>query len=259
MIKDQFPVDLVFKIQKELNLLNKECLKKTKFYKSKKKNEIDPVTKQDIKIEKFLRKSISKLYPNHSILGEEFKEKKKFSKYTWILDPIDGTKNMIMGLPSWSNLIGLYKENIPLMGYANFPILKKQYIAFENKTFLLENKKILKINSNKKATVKNAKLVINTFHTLKHAKIYKMIKNYNRFFKITGIDAYNFCLIAEGKIDVLIESGLKMVDIKPLVAIIKNSGAIISDWEGKMIFKGGKVLVASNKKLHNFFLKSINK
>ena len=80
MIKDQFPVDLVFKIQKELNILNKECLKKTKFYKSKKKNEIDPVTKQDIKIEKFLRKSISKLYPNHSILGEEFKEKKKIFK-----------------------------------------------------------------------------------------------------------------------------------------------------------------------------------
>ena len=259
MIKNKFPVKLIFKIQKDLNLLNRECIKKFKFYKSKKKTEVDPVTKQDIKIEKFLRISISKLYPNHSILGEELNEKKKLSKYTWILDPIDGTKNMIMGLPSWSNLIGLYKEDIPLMGYANFPILKKQYIAFNNKTFLLENKKLSKLNSNKKATINNAKLVINTFHTLKHMKIYKMIKKYNRFFKITGIDAYNFCLIAEGKIDVLIESGLKMVDIKPLIAIIKNSGAIISDWEGKMNFKGGKVLVASNKKLHNFFLKSINK
>ena len=259
MNKSKFPANFIFNIQKDLKLLNEEGLKKIKHFRSKKKTEIDPVTNQDMKIEKFLRSAINRFYPTHSILGEEFAKKKGNSDFTWILDPIDGTKNMILGLPTWSNLIGLYKNELPIMGYANFPVLKKQYIAVEKKVFLYENKKFLRLTSNKKAELKNVKLVINTFNTLKTKKIFNFIKNYKGFFKITGSDAYNFCLIAEGKIDVIIESGLKMVDILPVISIIQNSGAIITDWEGKMIFKDGKVLVSANKKLHNFFLRSINR
>ena len=74
---------------------------------------------------------------------------------------------------------------------------------------------------------------------------------------ITGSDAYNFCLIAEGKLDILIEPGLKKVDFYPLISIIKNSGAIITDWNGKMKFPRGDVLVAANRKLHHHVLKKI--
>ena len=83
------------------------------------------------------------------------------------------------------------------------------------------------------------------------------MKKHKGIFRITNANAYNFCLLAEGKIDVIIESGLKKVDILPLIAIIENSGAIITDWNGKKDFSSGKVLVSSNIKIHKKLLKVI--
>ena len=79
------------------------------------------------------------------------------------------------------------------------------------------------------------------------------------FFKVTGVDAYNFWSIAEGKFDVLIESGLKLVDIMPILLIVKNSGAIISDWNGGQDYSKGKVLVSSNTKVHKHYLNILKK
>ena len=86
-----------------------------------------------------------------------------------------------------------------------------------------------------------------------------MQKKNKGIFKISGIDALNFCLLAEGKIDVLIETGLKKVDFLPLMSIIENSGAIITDWNGKKRFKYGDVLLAGNKKNHFKVLKLLKK
>ena len=95
-------------------------------------------------------------------------------------------------------------------------MLEKCYFAYHKRTYLISsnNKKIIK--SNKKTRLKNAKIAINTFRTTKIKKIRKFINSFKGIFRITGCDAYNFCLIAEGKVDVLIESGLKQVDILPL-------------------------------------------
>ena len=164
-----------------------------------------------------------------------------------------------MGLPTWSNLLGLYKGKNSILSFANFPVLKKYYIAYGKKTFIYENNIYKKIYSNKRANYKNAKIAINTFHTIKEKKVFNFLKKYKGFYKITGSDAYNFCLIAEGKIDVLIESGLKKVDILPIISIIENSGAIISDWAGKMNFENGDVLVSANSNLHKHFLKKIRR
>ena len=79
--------------------------------------------------------------------------------------------------------------------------------------------------------------------------------NYKGFFKVTGVDALNFCSIAEGKYDVLIESGLKIIDIMPIVLIVKNSGGLITDWQGGNNFSKGQVLVCSNKSIQKYYLK----
>ena len=82
-------------------------------------------------------------------------------------------------------------------------------------------------------------------------------------FKITGSDSYNFCLLSEGKIDILIESGLKIYDIAPMLPLIIHSGAVISDWSGGQDYLKGEIIIASNKILHkkflNFFLKNTKK
>ena len=85
---------------------------------------------------------------------------------------------------------------------------------------------------------------------MKSKKVLNFVKRFKNFTRVTGIDAYNFCLIAEGKIDVLIEKGLKIVDIMPIIALIENSGGIITDWQGNRNFKKGEILVAGNKYLH---------
>ena len=107
---------------KQLNILYKKKINKN--YKSKKDFQTDPVTKFDILSENIIRKKIQKYFPDHNIVGEEQKDKITNSEYTWFIDPIDGTKSMIMGLPTWSNLIGLYKKNKCIISFANFPQLK---------------------------------------------------------------------------------------------------------------------------------------
>ena len=242
---------------KELSILFSKKLNRQ--YKTKKDFQIDPVTKLDIKSEQIIRKKIFKYFPDHNIIGEECEDKVTTSQYTWVIDPIDGTKSMIMGLPTWSNLIGLYRNGECILSWANFPELNKYYIAYDNKSFVFQNKKLKKIQANKDVTFKNAKLTINTLHSLRIKKVFKYIMSFKGFFKVTGVDAYNFCSIAEGKFDVLIESGLKIVDILPILLIVQNSGAIITDWQGKNNFSKGQVLVSPNIEIHNYFLKILRK
>ncbi len=226
-------------------------------FNSKKNFQIDPVTKLDLKTEKIIRNEIKKKFPNTSIIGEEYDNELSKSEYIWFIDPIDGTKSLIMGLPTWSILISLFKDDKNIFSYAYFPILKERYFAFKGKTFkYMENKKTI-IKCNSKVKLRNIKLTINTLHSLKNKKVNDFLKKYKGFFKVTGVDAYNFCSIANGKFDVLIESGLKLVDIMPLLGIIQNSGAIITDWKGGDNFKTGNVLVSTNRKIHEYFLKII--
>ena len=112
--------------------------KLTKFYYSKlnkpfkvsnklKGKGYDPVTSADKAIEKFIRKEINKKFPTHQVIGEEFGYKKSKSDYSWVIDPIDGTRSFVIGNPTWSNLISLNYKGDPVLGLANFPILKKYY------------------------------------------------------------------------------------------------------------------------------------
>ena len=87
----------------------------------------DPVTSADKAFEKFIRKQISKRFPDHQIIGEEFGHQKSKSNFTWVLDPIDGTRSFVIGNPTWSNLISLNYKGKPVICLANFPVLKKYY------------------------------------------------------------------------------------------------------------------------------------
>jgi len=235
-----------------------EKYKKNINFKSKKDFQIDPVTKFDISMEILIRKFIKSNFRKHNIVGEELKNEYNNSDFTWYIDPIDGTKSMILSLPTWSNLIGLYYKKKCIFSFANFPLMGKTYIGFLKKTILYQNKELKKIKSNKKIYPKNMKLAINTLHSIKNKRIRDYIFNYKGFFKVTGSDAYNCCSIAEGKLDALIESGLKQVDILPIIKIVESSGAIITNWNGKKEYSDGRVLVTANKNIHNYLIKKIN-
>ncbi len=245
------------KIIKILNRENNLITKKIKYI-SKKKYFTDPVTKFDISIERKIRKYIVKKFPKHNIFGEELEDISNNSNYNWFIDPIDGTKALIAGQPTWSNLIGFNYKNIPQLGLANYPILKKFYFSDGKKSYLIENNNKKLIRSSSTHKLENSYLVTNSIHTFKNKKVFNFFKNYKFLFKITGVDSYNFCLLAEGKIDIIIESGLKKHDIIPVLPILLNSGAVISDWKGGNNYLTGEVIVSANKKLHKKFLNILN-
>ena len=256
MISETFLISFSIKLKKEIE--NKiPLLSKKLNFKNKKKLLIDPVTKMDIEMEKIIRTFINKNFSKHNIIGEELKNQNFNSNYTWVVDPIDGTKNLILNLPTWSNLIGLYYKKDCIFSFANFPVLKKTFIGTLNSSFLYNGKKKKKIQTNKNSKISDMKLAINTIHPLQFKKVNKFILNYKGFFRTTASDAYNFCSIAEGNLDALIESGLKSVDILPLIKIVESSGAIITNWEGEKNFKDGKIIIASNKKIHKYILDKI--
>ena len=215
----------------------------------------DPVTTSDKAFEKFIRVKIKKKFPSHQIIGEEFGNQVSNSDFTWIIDPIDGTRSFVIGNPTWSNLISLNYKGKPLVGLANFPVLKKYYINYSNKVaYVVEGKKRKKLTVNKNARFSNVK-VSAAFHGRLPLNKQKKIPKVLKLMQFPCTDALSYSHLAEGRVDVVIQCSNKIWDIHPLIPIIKASGGIITTWDNKDPVSAGNILVSSNKKIHNKFLK----
>ena len=215
----------------------------------------DPVTNIDKAFEKFISKEIKKKFPNHQIIGEEFNYKKSKSDFSWVIDPIDGTRSFVIGNPTWSNLISLNFKGYPVIGLANFPMLKKFYFNSSNKRALLvENNKRKKISVNKKVSFSNIKMSAAFYDRIslnQQKKIPKILK----LMQFPCADALSYAHLAEGKIDVVIQCGNKIWDIHPLIPIIEAAGGIVSKWNNDTPVKAGNILVTTNKGVHNKIIK----
>ena len=215
----------------------------------------DPVTTADRAFEKFIRIKIKKKFPTHEIIGEEFGRKKTKSDFTWVIDPIDGTRSFVIGNPSWSNLISLNYKGNPIVGLANFPKLNKYYLNTSHKNaFVIENGKKRKLSVNKKASFSNMK-VSGAFHGWLSAKKQSKIPKVLKLMQFPCSDALSYAHLCEGKIDVVIQCQNKIWDIHPLIPIIKASGGIATTWKNEDAKYAGNVLVSANKTIHRKFLK----
>tara|TARA_Y100001958_G_C21140929_1_gene479655 strand:- start:340 stop:1134 length:795 start_codon:yes stop_codon:yes gene_type:complete len=223
--------------------------------KSKSKKDFDPVTNFDKAFEKYIRSLIGKKFPKDAIIGEEFKNKFSKNNFKWSIDPIDGTRAFVIGAPTWSNLISLSYQNKSLLGLANFPELNKFYINDKNKSFVFKNNKKFVLRSSDNNNLKTIKIIGNFHGTLSYERQRKVIKKFGWSFRLAGFDALNYCLLAEGNVDAVIEANLKPYDILPLIPIMKNSGAIVTNWKNEPAENGGNILASSNKILHNKILK----
>ena len=248
------------------NFLNKLAKELTRFYYSKlnkpfkisnklKGKGYDPVTTSDKAFEKFIRLKIKKKFPDHQVIGEEFGHKKSKSDFTWIIDPIDGTRSFVIGNPTWSNLISLNYKGIPILGLANFPVLKKYYLNYSDKIAYVVNNGIRKkISVNKKATFKNVK-VSAAFHGWLPLDKQKKIPQILKLMQFPCSDALSYSHLAEGRVDIVIQCSNKIWDIHPLIPIIKAAGGYISTWDNRDAINAGNILVSSNKTIHSKFLK----
>ena len=246
--------------------LNNLAIKLTKYYYSKlnkpfkvsnklKGRGYDPVTNADKAFERFIRKEISNRFPSHQIKGEEFGEKKTKSDFTWVIDPIDGTRSFVIGNPTWSNLISLNYQGYPVLGLANFPILKKYYFNSSAKhAYVFENGKKSKLKVNYKATFSNMKLSA-AFHGSLSLNQQKKIPQILKRMQFPCADALSYSHFAEGKLDIVLQCSNKIWDIHPLIPIIKAAGGIVTTWNNRNPERAGNIVCSANKSLHNKILK----
>ena len=215
----------------------------------------DPVTTSDKAFEKFIRSKISKKFPDHQIIGEEFGLKKSRSDFSWVIDPIDGTRSYVIGNPTWSNLISLNYKGNPVLGLANFPILKKYYFNSSAKNaYVFENGKKSKLKVNYKATFSNMKLSA-AFHGSLTLNQQKKIPQILKRMQFPCPDALSYSHFAEGKLDIVIQCGNKIWDIHALIPIIRSAGGIVTTWKNDEAKKGGNIICSANKRLHKKMLK----
>ena len=257
-MKNKDIYNFLISLARDLNRFYK--LKLNKQFKPKNKgsdSNYDPVTIADKKFEKFIRTKISKKFPQHSIIGEEFGLKNKKSDYSWVIDPIDGTRSFVIGYPSWSNLIAFCYKNKPIMGLANFPILNKFYINQDSKkAFLFNGKKKIKLRSSNCKKFKHAK-ISGDFHGQYSLDKLKKVKKLLPLMQFPCMDALSYSHFCEGKIDTVFQSGNKIWDIYPLIPIIKASGGTVTNWENKENFDSGNVLISSSRLIHKQMLKML--
>ena len=255
---NNFSIYYIFlnKLAKDLTKLYYTKLNKTFTINNKLKGRgYDPVTSADKAFEKYIRQKINERFPDHQIIGEEFGIKKTKSKFSWIIDPIDGTRSFVAGNPTWSNLISLNYKNSPMIGLANFPRMKKYYLNENNKkAYVFENGKKRRLGVNKKVSYNYLKVAA-AFHGYlsfnKQKKINKFIKKMN----FPCFDALTYCQLAEGRLDIVAQCANKIWDIHPIIPIVQASGGIITTWDNKDASLGGNIIVSNNYSNHNKILK----
>jgi len=219
------------------------------------KNDNSPVTIADKKAEEIMRELIMKQFPDHGIFGEEFGQTNKDAEYTWILDPIDGTKSFICGAYSFGTLIALLKNSNPIIGVYNHPILN-DYLIGDNVETTINGEKTSVRNCNE---MSNAVLL-----TTDHLNIekYQNIDRFNRLIKKVKLyrnwgDCYGYYLLATGFADIMIDPIMSPWDLLPLIPIIKGAGGVITDYQGNDPVSG-KSAVASNSNIHSNVISILN-
>ena len=248
------------------NFLKSLSLKLTRFYYKKldknfvvynklKGKGYDPVTTSDKAFEKFIRKEIKKKFPTHQIIGEEFGKSKNKSEFSWVIDPIDGTRSYVLGNPTWSNLISLNYNGNPVLGLANFPKMKKFYMNTNKTTaYVYENKKKRRLKVNKKVKFKNIKLAA-AFHGWLPIKKQLKIKKFLNKMQFHSFDELTYDHLAEGIVDVVVQCANKIWDVHALIPIINAAGGVITTWENKDPALAGNIAVSNNKVNHLKILK----
>ena len=224
----------------------------------------DPVTEADRAAEAIMRRMIRETFPRHGIIGEEFGEHEPDAEYVWVLDPIDGTKSFISGLPLWGTLIGLTHKGVPAYGMMHQPFTRERFRGdgraahwqgFSAREPGLRGTKP-PVNERRLRTRKCATLAAATVMTTTPAMfspaeraLYDRIEKDARLARY-GADCYAYCMLAAGHVDLVIESGLKPYDIVALIPIIEGAGGIVTSWDGGSAAQGGAIVAAGDKALH---------
>lgn len=215
----------------------------------------DPVTEADRAIETRLRTLIGDRFPQDGILGEELGEKPSRSGRTWILDPIDGTRAFIAGIPTWTVLIALAGPDGPVLSVIDQPHIGERFAGLAHgaghRAALDHDGAKRDIAVSQTARLAEAILTTTDLHLFEGSETaaFDAVRRRARLTRY-GLDAYGYAMLALGGIDLVIESGLNAWDVAALVPVVRGAGGVVTDWAGRDRIETGQVIAAATPELH---------
>lgn len=211
----------------------------------------DPVTQADREAEAAIRSLIAARYPDHGVIGEEYGEDRPDADHVWILDPIDGTRAFIAGLPLWTNLIALRIEGQPTVGVIGQPYLDEIFIGGPSGARLLKGGTETPLAVRPCPRLTDALIATTDPDLFTGAELgaWTQVRAAARLARL-GCDAYAYAMLAAGRIDLVVESGLKVWDWSALVPVIEAAGGAVTNWRGETPDGSGQILAVGDVAIH---------
>ena len=212
----------------------------------------DPVTQADREAEAAIRSRIAARYPAHGVIGEEYGEDRPEADHVWILDPIDGTRAFIAGLPLWTNLIALRAGDRPVVGVIGQPYLDEIFLGGSSGGRMLKGDRETPLRTRACAHLNDA-LIATTdpdLFTGAERGAWTQVRAAARLARL-GCDAYAYAMLAAGRIDLVAESALKIWDWSALVPVVEAAGGEVTNWRGGAPDNSGQVLAVGDARLRD--------
>ncbi|MCC7410944.1 MAG: histidinol-phosphatase [Gammaproteobacteria bacterium] len=213
----------------------------------------DPVTEADRAAERRMRELIRARYPAHGVVGEEYGTDAGSTRLRWVLDPIDGTRAFITGMPLWGTLIALCDGDEPVLGCVDQPFLGERYTGSRLGARLSSRAATRALATRACAALDDAVLYATDpamFHAPGDHDAFQRVADRVRLTRYGG-DCYAYCMLASGHVDLVIEADLKLYDIAALVPIIEAAGGSVCDWSGARVFDSGRIVAAGDLRVRD--------
>ncbi len=215
--------------------------------------DFDPVTEADRAIEARIRALLAEARPQDGVLGEEQAETVGQSGRTWVVDPIDGTRAFIAGLPTWCVLIALYGPDGPLLSIIDQPFTGERYSGVLNEAAWLDHAGSRQPLRTRSGVERIEDAIVSTtdpgLFAGEEAECFSALSQGAKVRRY-GLDAYAYAALAAGGVDLVIESGLKAWDVGALIPVVSGAGGVITNWRGGPAHEGGQMLAAATPELH---------
>jgi histidinol phosphatase-like enzyme (inositol monophosphatase family) len=214
------------------------------------KTDASPVTIADREAESAMRALLTAEVPQHGVFGEEHGAVRTDAEYVWVLDPIDGTKAFITGLPIFGTLIALLHRGRPILGVIDQPILDERWLGVEGERSAFNGRPIgvrACAGLEQAYMYSTAPIMFPGVLEQRHSALAQRVKLFR-----WGGDCYAYALLASGHVDLVVENSLKLYDFAALVPVVKGAGGLITDWQGRELDmqSDGSVLAAGDAAVH---------
>jgi inositol-phosphate phosphatase/L-galactose 1-phosphate phosphatase/histidinol-phosphatase len=222
------------------------------------KADLSPVTAADRAAEAVMRQLIKARFPEHGIIGEEYGRERDEAEFVWVLDPIDGTKSFISGVPLFGTLIALARNGRPILGIIDQPISRERWVGAEGRATTHNG---AAIRCRPCATLAAATIFATTPDMFKgsDADAFARAAGVAKLVRYGG-DCYAYGLVALGFADLVIEASLNVYDFGPMGPIVEGAGGIVTDWQGAPLglASDGRVVIAGDRRAHSEALALLN-